>query len=116
MSINYTEFKRERVSACNICREIRELTWDHIPPQGSISLGAFEQQNLFDQLTVKPGERHYTISQNGIKFRTLCATYNNRELEKKLGPVLNDFSKQVCLFLKLKLGRHSRWMVEMWSW
>lgn len=101
--MKYTEFKREPISECNICQKIEKLTWNHVPPKGSIIVSPVEQQNIFNRFTVKPENRLFSISQNGVKFRTLCSVCNNKILGKKLDPILNDFSKQIASFVKSKL-------------
>ena len=97
----YTKFKREKIGLCNICHNKCSLTWDHVPPQGSIKIQPVEQESIFQRLTQK--DRKYNISQNGVKFRTLCPKCNNDELGSKLDPVLNDFSQTISNFLKTNI-------------
>lgn len=68
------------------------MTWDHVPPQGGIELKPVEQQLVFDRLTAGAKDRVFTISQNGVKFRTICANCNNFWLGKKYDPALNEFT------------------------
>lgn len=77
------------------------MTWDHVPPQGSIEIQPVEQENILNRLTQK--ERKYNISQNGVKFRTLCSVCNNGELGGKLDPILIKFSQTVTRFLKTNI-------------
>lgn len=97
----YTKFKREKYSKCNICLKEAEMTFDHIPPQGSIEIQPVEQENIFHRLT--QNQRKFNLSQNGVKFRTICSVCNNERLGTELDPVLNEFTKSVSLFLKSKL-------------
>jgi hypothetical protein len=97
----YTKFKRERFGKCNICLNPFKLTYDHVPPRGSTEIKAVEQENIFNRLTQK--ERRFNISQNGVKFRTLCSVCNNDKLGAKLDPILNDFSRSITLYLKSNL-------------
>jgi len=97
----YTKYKREKIGLCNICPNKSSLTWDHVPPQGSIEIQHVEQENIFNRLTQK--ERKFNISQNGVKFRTLCSVCNNEELGGKLDPVLKEFSQTITRFLKTSI-------------
>ena len=96
----YTKFKREKYSKCNICLKEADMTDDHIPPKGSIEIQPVEQENIFHQLT--QNQRKFNLSQNGVKFRTLCSVCNNEKLGAELDPILNEFTKSVSLFLKSK--------------
>ncbi len=40
----FTKFKREKVSQCNICKKMKPLSWDHIPPKGGIHLSSVGQE------------------------------------------------------------------------
>ncbi len=40
------------------------------------------------------------ISQNGVKFPTLCSQCNNRRLGKELDPALNDFSRRIAQIIR----------------
>lgn len=84
--------KREKVSKCNICQVESKLTWDHVPPQGGIELKPVEQETIFHRLTTDTENKVFTISQNGVKFRTICGQCNNYWLGKKYDPVLNEFA------------------------
>ena len=97
----YTKFKREKYSKCNICLKESEMTFDHIPPRGSIEIQPVEQENIFHRLT--QNQRKFNLSQNGVKFRTICSVCNNERLGAELDPVLNEFTKSVSLVLKSKL-------------
>lgn len=68
------------------------MTWDHVPPQGGIKLTPVEQELVFDRLTADAKGRFYSISQNGVKFRTICGKCNNTWLGKKYDPALNEFT------------------------
>ncbi|MEB3310633.1 MAG: hypothetical protein VKJ02_10400 [Snowella sp.] len=87
---------------CNICGEWKKLTWDHIPPKGSIkptkvglkSLSQFHEKE-------KLASAIQRISQNGLKFRSICHYCNNTRLGKNFDPYLNDFSRNVAQIIKL---------------
>ncbi len=97
----YTKFKREKVSKCNICLNETELSYDHVPPQGSVEIKPVEQENIFHRLT--QNQRKFNLSQNGVKYRTICSVCNNERLGAELDPILNDFTKSISLFLKSEL-------------
>lgn len=55
-----------------------------------------QQQTVMQNLATRHGGDHrYSISQNGVKFRTLCGTCNNKLLGKRYDPVLNAFTAKV---------------------
>jgi hypothetical protein len=91
--------KRNKVGVCNICRQSASLSWDHVPPKGGIELKAVEQITILQSLTGNPGEQKSRISQNGVKYRTLCNHCNNR-LGANYDLVLNDFALGVGRILK----------------
>ena len=43
-----TKFKREKVSQCNICKRVKPLSWDHVPPKGGIREKERGQVSTFD--------------------------------------------------------------------
>jgi hypothetical protein len=86
------QVKREKVSLCNICRTKARMTWDHVPPKGGIELKPVEQESVFHRLTTDQKEKVFTISQNGVKFRTICGKCNNDWLGGKYDPALNEFT------------------------
>jgi len=102
MSINYHQFKREKVAECNICKKSAPLSWDHVPPKGGIELKEVEQVSIFQRLVIEPGEIKPRISQNGVKYRTLCKKCNER-LGLSYDNVLNSFALGVGQVLKSKL-------------
>lgn len=91
--------KREKVGRCNICTQEKSLSWDHVPPKGGIELTAVEMETVFQVFTHEPGKRQLQESQQGVKFRTICAECNSL-LGHKYDPVLNDFSISVGRYLK----------------
>ncbi|VAV84884.1 hypothetical protein MNBD_DELTA01-580 [hydrothermal vent metagenome] len=93
--INYKKNKRNRTDNCNICTERKKLSWDHVPPKGGIEVTKIQIEPLYKQRAGK--ERGLTISQNGLKYRTICQDCNSL-LGSKYDPVLNDLS--------INIGRH----------
>ncbi|MCK4241570.1 MAG: hypothetical protein KAX30_08095 [Candidatus Atribacteria bacterium] len=98
----FTKFKREKISQCNICKKRKHLSWDHIPPKGGIYLSPVEQETVFSQMTVTKINRKYSISQNGVKYRTICRECNEK-IGRKFDPALNEFARGIGNILKSKL-------------
>ena len=73
--INYVKIKREKEGRCNICGCNEKLTWDHVPPKNSIFFRDVQIVSLFGKYDLD--NYPSTISQNGTKFRTICAKCNN---------------------------------------
>lgn len=97
-TVHYSKVRREKRGPCNLCRVESKLTWDHVPPQGALELSAVEMRTVLQAFTGDDASR-FRISQNGVKYRTLCKTCNER-LGKEFDPVLNNLSRDV--------GRHLR--------
>jgi hypothetical protein len=74
-SINYVKIKREKEGKCNICGVFDVLTWDHTPPKKAIFFSDVEIASIFSKHSEEKYPREY--SQNGTKFRTICAKCNN---------------------------------------
>jgi hypothetical protein len=88
--------KREKIGPCNICKSVETLTWDHVPPQGGTQIHPMQQQTIMQNLaTCHGGHPRYSISQNGVKFRTICGMCNNTRLGRTYDPVLNEFRAKV---------------------
>jgi hypothetical protein len=97
--MHYVKTKRERIGQCNLCAEVKPLSWDHIPPKGGIQLSTMEMENLLNVFTRKKEERKIRESQNGIKFRTICKECNEF-LGVNYDTVINDFAISVGRYLK----------------
>lgn len=97
--VQYIQYKREKQSKCNLCSEIKSLSWDHVPPQGGIELTPVEMQSVFQILTGNPSNSKPVISQNGVKYRTICSACNSF-LGKEFDPTLNEFARSVSRYLK----------------
>ena len=95
-SLKNSIVKRALSGNCNICGVRCRLTWDHVPPKGSAAIGPMDQQTVLQHLATRHGGDHrYSISQNGVKFRTLCGKCNNDILGAQCDPALNDFTDRV---------------------
>ena len=80
---------------CNICGVYGKLTEDHVPPKGSTKVTQVKMLSIHKVLDIYPEDAKGRYSQNGVKFRTLCASCNNHILGKKLDPYLNDKKKKI---------------------
>jgi hypothetical protein len=95
--------KNKAFGNCQICEQYKKLSDDHVPPQGGIEVDAVEIKAAFDFFAKKMGNKNYYISQNGVKFTTLCEDCNSR-LGREYDTVLNTFSLDVNKFLTSKLS------------
>lgn len=100
--MHYVKIKRERHGVCNICGCERPLSWDHVPPKGGIDLQPVEMETVFQRLTYREGKRAVMQSQNGVKFRTICAECNSL-LGRRYDPILNEFAKGIGKYLNTTL-------------
>ncbi len=104
--MRYFKTKREKVGTCNLCREVRALSWDHVPPKGGIKISRMEMIFLLDLLG---GEEKPPVeeSQNGVKYRTICKQCNEL-LGVEYDPHLNNIARAVgtCLISPIDLPRH----------
>ncbi|HPG42120.1 MAG TPA: hypothetical protein PLP19_07915 [bacterium] len=85
---------------CNICLKEKKLTWDHVPPKGSITRTLIQVQNYFYFFTNQQ-TRCYK-SKSGIKFKTLCRECNSI-IGAKYDVQIKNFAHNVENYLK-----HSR--------
>jgi hypothetical protein len=100
MDLHYiNQGKRAKVGLCNICKRSASLSWDHVLPKGGIDLKPVEQITILQRLAGNPEEQKPRISQNGVKYRTLCKHCNER-LGHSYDPVLNSFALGVGRILK----------------
>jgi hypothetical protein len=95
---------------CSICGSYGEFTFDHVPPQRCIAPSMVELLPLSKLLTETPrigfsggktedGKLWFpnsAISQNGMKFRTICSKCNNARLGGKYDPELNRVALEVA--------------------
>ncbi len=114
MMLRYSKVKREKIGPCNICKKKSKLTWDHVPPQGGIELKPVEIENVLNRMVADEKDRAYTISQNGVRFRTICADCNNSWLGTKYDPRLNDFSLTIGKLVQGKIPLPPVIHVQAW--
>ena len=78
--MHYIKNKRNQIDRCNICGQVQELTWDHVPPKSSGNNMEINVNTLYKGL---PTENNYQKKyQNGIKFRSLCRECNSNLLSR----------------------------------
>ena len=92
------KIKRNRIDICNICRETKPLSWDHVPPKGGIKLTSIEMEGIFELVSGQP-KGPKKISQNGVKYRTICSDCNSK-LGTEFDPELNKLNKTLIEFLQ----------------
>ncbi|WP_418056586.1 metal-binding protein [Pseudomonas shirazica] len=73
----HTEIKQ---GYCLICGSYGRLTWDHVPPQGSITITKVEQVHLTEVMGVDTVPIKGVKSPNGSKFKTICKSCNSNHL------------------------------------
>lgn len=103
MSTTYIKkTKRNKVDICNICLELKEMTWDHVPPQGCSNHQKVEISSFFKKLSGERVQDKPILSQNGLKYRTICGDCNSL-LGGKYDDELNNLVKTVLSFVESKL-------------
>lgn len=65
---------------CLICGRYGSLSWDHVPPQGSITITRVEQVHLTELMGVDPAPVIGVKSTNGSKFKTICGGCNSKHI------------------------------------
>jgi len=105
--------KKKPIRECNICREIRKLSDDHVPPTCCQNKGTIRYYRMFEkniassQFSPKDKPR---IHQNGIYFTSICEPCNNklgRDYDTYLGEMVqkasNYLSEADCISGKIHL-------------
>lgn len=54
--MHYIKNKRNQIDSCNICGQVKELTWDHVPPKSSGNNTEINVNTLYKGL---PTENNY---------------------------------------------------------
>jgi hypothetical protein len=96
LAINNSRKNACRQGFCNICQTFGGLTNDHVPPQGSMPPRKVGLKSLPGFVECGSTRIERLVSQNGIKFRTLCNRCNNARLGKRYDPALNELSKRMA--------------------
>lgn len=119
-SINYIKQKRNKTDYCNICGQLADLTWDHVPPKG-ISHGDSVIANTVFENFPEP-TAYMKKYQSGIKYRSICQNCNNvvlGENDKVYQEFVSEIDKQLHSPIKLtrivvtvKINRLCRAMIR----
>ena len=72
---------------CLICGVFGKLSWDHVPPKGSVSVTKTEQVHLTEIMGINPMPVKGVKSTNGSKFKTICSNCNSKYLGQNDGEV-----------------------------
>lgn len=91
------------VGECNICGNIEKLTEDHSPPKSCVRPKAVQVRHIIGLLADQEIQEKGRISQNGLKFRTLCHHCNNELLGLRYDPALAEFTNRVSIVLSSSL-------------
>lgn len=90
-----------KIGACNICGATGPLTEDHTPPKGCVRPSQVMLRHISYHLAAGP-EVKGRMSQNGVKYRTLCARCNNL-LGARYDPALISFANTTAQVLTTAL-------------
>lgn len=106
MKTNHTQLVSTRgphEGVCNICGQFSTLTDDHTPPKGAVRIGKVEMLHIIHHLNGDKPVGKKRTSQNGAKYRTLCARCNNEILGHNYDPALISFVNTVGSYLRTKV-------------
>jgi hypothetical protein len=98
------KIKGPKSGYCSICKKFGPLSFDHIPPKGTVTIRPVEIRSLTQHFYEKRTKA--TISQNGVKFRTICERCNNELLGHLYDPELIKFTNDVSLFLRARIDNN----------
>lgn len=84
---------------CNICGSVGPLTEDHTPPKSCVRPTTVQLQHLAVHLDVERPKEKAVLSQNGVKYRTLCASCNNEMLGRRYDPALATFTNSIAHYI-----------------
>jgi hypothetical protein len=102
--MRYVKQKREVVGECTICRRVRKLSYDHIPPKVAGNVNPVMLSSAISVLSGIPQEDRPLISQNGYKIRSICEECNGtigREYDPVIGKVCDDVKRYLNSPLQL---------------
>jgi hypothetical protein len=96
--------KGPKSGACNVCGDMGPLTEDHTPPKGWVRPTQVELQHVIRALSPNSAPKvKRTVSQNGVKYRTLCGRCNNTLLGHTYDPHLISFANHTATLLQSSL-------------
>jgi hypothetical protein len=89
------------VGYCAICGALGPLTEDHVPPKGCSN----SESHFVRPLGQEPEDHTTSISQGGVKFKTICSICNNDRLGARYDRDLIALAREVARYVDLaKLG------------
>lgn len=97
------ETRGPKQGICNICGVDGPLSEDHTPPQGCIKVTQVELHHIMQILSVELPKSKGRVSQNGVKYRTLCSHCNSGLLGTKYDPIFIEFVNELGDYLKSKI-------------
>ncbi len=100
---DYVTVKRGQSGMCNICLTACDLKWDHVPPQGGVDVAPLDQYTILERLAGRSSNPNRVLTQNGVKYRTLCKNCNSNLLGAQYDKTLNNFALGVGRLLKTTL-------------
>jgi hypothetical protein len=103
----YAKHKREKVGECTICRQIRELTWDHIPPKVAGNIDPVMLVSAMTAISGHPQEDQPLISQNGYKVRSICKECNGA-IGREYDPTIGLLCAEITRYLESPLSLPSQ--------
>lgn len=83
---------------CLICGTFGPLSWDHVPPRGSITITKIEQVHLTEIMGINNNPVIGVKSTNGSKFKTICKHCNSSHLganDQEVARVYKGISEKV---------------------
>lgn len=95
--------KGPKEGKCNICGKFGLLTEDHTPPKGCAKISQVEMNSLIEILNAEKSTKGGRISQNGVKFRTLCNECNNSHLGTNYDLEFIDFTNRAKAYMTSKI-------------
>lgn len=98
------ETRGPKTGQCNICGENGPLTEDHTPPKGCYKPKPVELFHIMDHLAAELPQKSKSISQNGVKYRTLCGRCNSTLLGTDYDPEFIAFVNDVGSALRTSLA------------
>jgi hypothetical protein len=95
--------KREKIGSCTICKENRELTYDHIPPASAGNVNPVTLISAMSAISGRPREDSPLISQNGYKIRSICSSCNS-SLGREYDPTIGELCAAITSYLESRLS------------
>lgn len=96
----YAKKRRKQLDRCNICGNIAELTWDHVPPKFCENSSTMDYALMLGLKSSVKSDKPFPLrAQNGIKYRSLCAKCNNAQLGLQYDPSYKELVEKMKTLL-----------------